>query len=110
MTEQTTVVDADSLIAHELAESRNALERQSHHYQDDNMGMTLYSGARHQSAFIAVALLAELRRLDPERADEVAVWLHSALEDGVVAGELMVEWEEQHAAGVPLGHLPAVAS
>lgn len=54
------------------------------------------------SQFTIAVLLEELRRRDPQRADELVLWINEALEDGATAGELVWDWHAQ----IGRGHAP----
>ncbi len=52
--------------------------------------------------FTIAVLLAELRNRDPQRADELILWINQALEDGDTAGESVWQWHDQ----IKRGHQP----
>jgi hypothetical protein len=52
--------------------------------------------------FTIAVLLAELRNRDPQRADELILWINQALEDGDTAGESVWQWHDQ----IQRGHAP----
>jgi hypothetical protein len=58
------------------------------------------------TSFTVVVLMSELRRLDPQRADQVTDWIAGALDDGDRAQVLMSEWSRAFASGELFGADP----
>ena len=58
------------------------------------------------TSFTTVALMAELHRVAPTRAAQVARHLCDAWEDGASVHEFLHEWSAAHAVGQPVGFDP----
>ncbi|MBP2331270.1 hypothetical protein JOF56_011655 [Kibdelosporangium banguiense] len=58
------------------------------------------------NGFTIVALMAELERLAPTHAAQVAEYLAEAWDDGGSVHEWLWEWNENHKAGKPVGFDP----
>ncbi|SDZ57266.1 hypothetical protein SAMN05216215_110717 [Saccharopolyspora shandongensis] len=58
------------------------------------------------NALAIVALMAELEQIAPDRARRVAERLGRAWDAGDDVWELLHEWHDQHARGIPVGFHP----